>query len=149
QICISSGHGLHIRGAADILDEVNEARKVADKVAEHLRSAGIQAKRFDDNNNESQNENLNAIVDWHNSQERDLDVSVHFNAYEHTTKAMGTEVLYVTQEQIADDVCDAICEAGSFINRGPKYRSDLFFLNSTDAPSILLEVCFVDSEADA
>src|ERR1700748_3155027 len=111
QICISSGHGKYIRGAADILDEVDEARRVADKVAEYLRSAEVEVERFDDNTSDSQNENLNTIVDWHNAQERDLDVSVHFNAYEHTTKPMGTEVLYVTQQKLAEDVCDAIVEA--------------------------------------
>ena len=35
-----------------------------------------------------------------------------------------------------------------FINRGAKKRTDLFFLNNTEMPAILMEVCFVDSEAD-
>jgi hypothetical protein len=60
---------------------------------------------------------------------------------------MGTECLYVTQEELADDVSAAIASCG-FTNRGPKYRSDLFFLNSTSAPAILIEVCFVDSQTD-
>jgi hypothetical protein len=34
-------------------------------------------------------------------------------------------------------------------NRGAKKRSDLYFLNGTDEPSILIEVCFVDSSADS
>jgi N-acetylmuramoyl-L-alanine amidase len=42
----------------------------------------------------------------------------------------------------------AIGECG-FINRGAKKRTDLFFLNQTTQPSILIEVCFVDSVADA
>jgi hypothetical protein len=95
----------------------------------------------------SQNENLNRIVDFHNAQVRELDVSVHFNAYVETTKAMGTECLYVTQSKLAGQVSAAIAGAG-FIDRGPKYRNDLFFLNNTAVPSILIEVCFVDSDAD-
>jgi len=33
-IVISSGHGLHIPGARDLIDEVTEARRVTDRVAE-------------------------------------------------------------------------------------------------------------------
>jgi hypothetical protein len=34
------------------------------------------------------------------------------------------------------------------INRGAHKRSDLFFLNGTEEPAILIEVCFVDAAAD-
>jgi hypothetical protein len=62
---------------------------------------------------------------------------------------MGTEVLYVTQQTLAADTSLAIAQAGTFINRGAKKRTDLFFLNNTAKPAVLLEVCFVDSSADA
>ncbi len=62
---------------------------------------------------------------------------------------MGCEVLYLSQSALAGQVSSAIAKAGSFINRGAKKRTDLFFLNSTAMPAILLEVCFVDSTADA
>ena len=75
-------------------------------------------------------------------------MSVHFNAFEQTSKPMGCEVLYVTQSTLASQVSAAIAGCG-FINRGGKKRSDLYFLNNTDEPAILLEVCFVDSSADA
>jgi hypothetical protein len=97
----------------------------------------------------TQNENLNRIVDFHNAQVRDLDVSIHFNAYQQTTKPMGTECLYLTQSSLAADVASAIADAGHFLDRGPKKRTDLFFLNKTDMPSILIETCFVDSKPDA
>jgi hypothetical protein len=97
----------------------------------------------------TQNENLNRIVDWHNSRSRDLDVSVHFNAYEHTSKAMGTECLYVTQAELADNIAEEVAGAGGFIDRGPKKRTDLFFLNNTAKPAVLAEICFVDSVEDA
>ena len=138
-IVISSGHGKYVRGASGYLDEVDEARRVVDRVAEVLRAAGHTAHVFHDNTSTSQNENLNTIVDYHNGRERDLDVSVHFNAYETTPKPMGCECLYVTQEDLADRVSNAIADAGGFLDRGPKYRSDLFFLNSTEEPAILIE----------
>ena len=42
-----------------------------------------------------------------------------------------------------------MADAGEFINRGAKKRTDLYFLNQTQMPAILLEICFVDSEKDA
>lgn len=148
RIVLSSGHGKYVRGAAGILDEVDEARKVVDHLADCLRARGVDVKTFHDDTSHSQNENLNTIVNYHNAQTRDLDVSVHFNAYEQVDKPMGCEVLYVTQSALAGQVSAAIAECG-FIDRGGKKRTDLFFLNSTEMPSILLETCFVDSEADA
>lgn len=149
QLAISSGHGKYIRGASGILDEVNEARRVVEKVAQFCEQMDVSTETFHDDISDDQNENLNRIVDWHNSQTRDLDISVHFNAYEPTSKPMGTECLYVTQETLAGVVADKISDASGLIDRGPKYRSDLFFLNNTAEPAILIEVCFVDSETDA
>lgn len=148
-IVISSGHGKLIRGASGYLDEVDEARRVVERTAEMLRAAGVGVKTFHDDISTSQNENLNRIVDYHNSQKRDLDISVHFNAYETTQKPMGTECLFVTQSELADAMATSIARASGLIDRGPKMRSDLFFLNNTDEPAILIEVCFVDSLADA
>jgi N-acetylmuramoyl-L-alanine amidase len=148
RIVISSGHGLYIRGASGILDEVNEARAVVEAVADNLLSLGVEVVTFHDNTSVSQDENLKRIVNFHNSQQRDLDISVHFNCYEDTDKPMGTEVLYLTQDELAKEVSAAIASNG-FIDRGPKQRDDLYFLNCTDMPSILIEVCFVDSSEDA
>jgi N-acetylmuramoyl-L-alanine amidase len=148
KIAISSGHALKVRGASGYIDEVDEARKVVEKVADFYRQLGVGVETFHDNTSTTQGQNLDAIVAWHNSQTRDLDVAVHFNAFETTPDPMGTEVLYVTQEDLAGDVSRAMAEAGQFINRGAKYRGDLAFLNGTDKPAILLEVCFVDSKTD-
>jgi N-acetylmuramoyl-L-alanine amidase len=147
RIVISSGHGKHVRGASGIIDEVDEARRVVEQLADELQARGIDVKAFHDDTSHSQNENLHTIVDYHNKQTRDLDISVHFNAYEQVSKPMGTEVLYVTQSALAGQVSAAIASSG-FVNRGAKKRTDLFFLNNTEMPAILLEVCFVDSEAD-
>jgi N-acetylmuramoyl-L-alanine amidase len=148
-ICISSGHGKYVRGASGYLDEVDEARRVVERVAQFLRRLGTGAITYHDNISTTQNENLNRIVDFHNSQARDLDVSVHFNAYVETESAMGTEVLFSTQYRLAETVSEAIAFAGDLPNRGPKERDDLFFLNNTEKPAILIETCFVDSSYDA
>jgi hypothetical protein len=87
-------------------------------------------------------------VDFHNAQSRDLDISVHFNAYVQTNSGMGTEVLYLTQEDLAQRVVDAISNSSGLINRGPKKRTDLFFLNNTTQPAILIETAFCDAKTD-
>ena len=152
KICISSGHGLHIRGASGSpvppqLDEVDEARRVVERVAEFLKAADVGVATFHDNTSHDQSTNLATITNWHNSKARDLDVSVHFNAYD--GKAHGCEVLYVTQESLAAKVSSAMASAGGFTNRGAKYRSDLYVLNNTDEPAILLETCFCDNTSDS
>jgi N-acetylmuramoyl-L-alanine amidase len=155
RICISSGHGKYIRGASGTpvppyLDEVNEARLVVEEVATVLRSLGVETTTFHDDVSKNQSDNLNWIVNHHNQAgPHDYDISVHFNAYQQGTKPMGAEVLYKTQDKLAKKVVDKICTASGLLNRGAKYRGDLKFLNSTAMPAILLEVCFVDSTADA
>ena len=61
---------------------------------------------------------------------------------------MGTECLYYSLAELAGEVSAAIASNG-LIDRGPKKRTDLYFLNNTEEPAILIEVCFVDSTADA
>ena len=148
KICISSGHGTHVPGACGILIEVDEAIRVMDHLADELRARGVDVETFTDTLSKSQGENLDRIVDWHNSRAQDLALSIHFNAYEQVDHAMGCEVLYVSQSALADRLSAAIASNG-FIDRGPKKRTDLAFLNGTEAPACLLEICFVDSEADA
>src|SRR5215472_15757602 len=155
KIAISSGHGKYVRGAVGPqgwgLDEVNEARKVVPKVAEFLRANGNEVATFNDDTSTTQQQNLNTIVNWHNKQwggKYDLSISVHFNAYVPTELGRGAEVLYVTQQSLATKVTNAICSVSGLINRGAKKRSDLYFLNGTNQPAILLEICFVDAAAD-
>jgi len=152
RVVISSGHGKYVRGASaspipPYLDEVDEARRVVNQLASELHNRGVDVKVFHDDTSKDQNTNLSTIVNYHNKQQRDLDISVHFNAHQKTTKAMGVEVLYVSQQTLAANISKAIASNG-FINRGAKYRDNLYFLNKTAMPAVLLEICFVDSEAD-
>jgi len=148
KIAISSGHGKYVRGAKGLIDEVDEARRVVPAVADYLRLNGNEVVTFNDDISTTQSQNLNTIVNWHNSQSRDLDISVHFNAYVPTDGGRGNETLYITQESLATKVTNAVCSVSGLINRGAKKRSDLYFLNGTNKPAILLEICFVDAGAD-
>jgi len=153
KIAISAGHAKDVPGAVGPepwgLNEVDEARRVTTQVAINLRSLGHEVVTFADDVSKTQNENLHRIVDWHNAQSRDYDVSVHFNAYVSTDSAMGCEVEYYSQQDAAARISAAIAGASGLINRGARHRTDLFFLNNTDKPALLLEICFVDSKCDA
>jgi N-acetylmuramoyl-L-alanine amidase len=148
KLAISSGHGKYVRGAKGLIDEVDEARKVVPGVADALRLMGHDVVTFNDDTSTTQSQNLSTIVNWHNRQDRELDISVHFNAYIPTDGGRGTETLYLTQAGLAGRVSNAIASVSGLINRGSKKRSDLYFLNGTTKPAILLEICFVDAGAD-
>src|SRR6516162_6544109 len=157
KILISSGHGKYVRGAAGPkpwgLDEVDEARRVVAEIADALTITGFDVSQVHDDVSKNQSDNLHWIVSHHNkfaAQDR-LDVSIHFNAYVADPNiGRGTECLYLTQDELAERVAAAIVSVSGLINRGPKYRSDLYFLNGTTGSrgAILVETCFVDAGED-
>lgn len=149
KIAISAGHGLYVRGASsDMLDEVDEARRVTQRLAEELLDRGVDVRYWWDDVSHTQDENLQRIVDWHNSEFSDLAISVHLNAYEQTSNPRGCEVLYYTQKNLAAKLSAAIAEGGALIDRGAKYSDQLYFLSHTSAPAVLAEICFLDSTSD-
>jgi len=158
RIVISSGHGLNVRGARDIIDEVDEARLVTDRVAVILRSVGVGVDVFHDDVTQRGGSTVNTINNHHNGQTRDLDVSVHFNSVAGGTRdaGIGVETLYRTgnasMHDLASRISKAICDASGMILRrgdGTWARSDLGFLNRTNLnKAILLEICFVNSRTD-
>ena len=147
QVNISSGHSINCQGAVDIINEVTEAKKVVDRVCDIIKASGKACYKYHDTSSSS-SQNLVNIVNWHNGFKDGVDVSIHFNAYTHTDKAMGTEVCYYSQPTLAKEVSKNIANAGGFIDRGAKQRTGLYFLKHTNKPAILIEVCFVDSVAD-
>jgi hypothetical protein len=157
KIVISSGHGKYVRGAAGPapwgLDEVNEARRVVAELVDLLSLDGYDVEQLHDDVSKNQSDNLHWIVSHHNkfaAADR-LDVSIHFNAYVADPDiGRGTECLYISQDELAARVAGAISSVSGLINRGAKYRSDLYFLNGTTGSlgAILVEVCFVDAGVD-
>ena len=157
KIVISSGHGKYVRGAVGPapwgLDEVNEARRVVHEIADLLTLDGYEVEQLHDDVSKNQSDNLHWIVSHHNkfaAVDR-LDVSIHFNAYVADPDiGRGTECLYISQDELAARVATAISSVSGLINRGAKYRSDLYFLNGTTGSlgAILVEVCFVDAGVD-
>jgi hypothetical protein len=154
KIVMSSGHGKHCEGAVGPspwgLREHEEAVRVVNRTAEIMRAAGIEVTTYEDTISDDQNENLNRIVDFHNSQgPHDYDVFVHFNSTDpSTSKPIGVECWYMTQEELADNVASSIAGASGLIDRGSKYSDGLYVLRHSIEPAILPEICFVNSQAD-
>lgn len=75
-----------------------------------------------------------------------LNLSFHLNA----GGGSGVEVLYYgdATKKLAAEVSAAISKALGVKDRGVKQRKDLYFLKKTQAHSILIEVCFIDSLID-
>lgn len=147
QINISSGHSINCQGASDILNEVTEARRVVDRIYEMCKAIGIEVYKYHDTSSSS-NQNLANIANWHNQFKDGIDISIHFNCYQHTSNSMGTEVCYYSQSELANKVSSAISKASGLKNRGGKERKGLYVLRHTNKPMILIEVCFLDSSYD-
>lgn len=147
QINISSGHSINCQGASDIINEVTEARKVVDRIYEMCKAIGIEVYKYHDTSSSS-SQNLANIANWHNKFKDGIDISIHFNCYQHTSNSMGTEVCYYSQSQLASKVSSAISKASGLKDRGGKERKGLYVLRHTNKPMLLIEVCFCDSSFD-
>ena len=143
---VHGGHNKKVPGASGYLDEVTEDRKVKDAVIKYLRAAGHTVYDCTDDAGTTQSKNLANIVAKCNAHTVDLDISIHLNAGGGT----GCEVYYTSSKgkTYAGKVSAAVANALKIKNRGAKERDNLYVLNHTTAPAILVECCFVDSKTD-
>lgn len=148
KINVHGGHSLKCRGASGLLDEVNEDRKVKNKVIELLRANGHTVYDCTDDVGATQNANLRNIVNKCNAHKVDLDVSIHLNAGGGT----GTEVYVYSDSSKAKDEAERIVKNISntlgIRNRGVKTSTKLYVLRKTNSPALLVECCFVDNAID-
>ena len=148
KINVHAGHSLKCRGASGLLDEVNENRKVKNKVIELLRANGHTVYDCTDDVGKTQNENLRNIVNKCNAHNVDLDVSIHLNAGGGT----GTEVFIYSDgskaKAQAQRIANNISNALGIRNRGVKTSTKLYVIRKAKAPALLVECCFVDNTTD-
>lgn len=153
-VAISGGHNKIVQGASCYINEVTEDRKVVEAIRKYSKKLGLSCWVCNDDKGQNQSENLHNIVSNHNKRKRDLDISIHFNAYKKSSKdgkTKGVEVWVYDEDtecyELAKEVCKAIASKG-FTNRGVKVSKSLAFLKNTEKPSMLIEVCFVDDKDD-
>lgn len=158
KINVHAGHnpdGKIACGAVGLKKESTEARKVKKLVIQYLKSSGHTVYDCTCDNGTSQNDVLKKIVNKCNHHNADLDVSIHFNSGANDKKgngkSTGVEVLIQNSNSkakpYATKICNEIAKLG-FKNRGVKVRDNLYVLNKTKAPALLIECCFVDDKDD-
>ncbi|HDR7881771.1 MULTISPECIES: N-acetylmuramoyl-L-alanine amidase [Bacillus cereus group] len=138
-----AGHNFYVPGAhANGYKEEVETRRVVQRIAELCEENGINYAITTDNDGRTQRQNLNNIIANCNSHTRDrVDVAIHFN--QAISEQGGVEVWYYDQRELATKVSSAVASALGIRDRGPKEGKDLAVLNGTNAPAILIEVCFL------
>ena len=146
KIAIDLGHGVgQDRGASSkYIDEETIIDNVGGLVINKLKELGHTVIEVRPQQASSVSNSLVQRVQKANSNNVDLYVSIHANA----GGGKGTEVYtYHGKElQQARAVLNNLCSLG-FNNRGIK-GSNLFVVNHTNAPAMLIEVCFVDTQSD-
>ncbi|MGQ3740721.1 N-acetylmuramoyl-L-alanine amidase [Bacillus sp. Fil] len=141
------GHTQYVQGAnyggrkEHIMD-----RQVKDAVTAKLRALGHTVYDDTDEVGRTQAQNLNNIVRNCNSHDVDLVISYHLNASD--GNGHGVEVLYFDQKDLAAKVSAQLAKDIGWRDRGAKQRNDLAVLKGTKAPAILIELGFIDNEAD-
>lgn len=130
-------------GANGIINESNETRAVSAPLMEMLRTAGHNVVNCTIDKAPSQNSCLSQIVNMANRDDLDYFISIHFNA----GGGRGVEVYTYNGRQFSDalEVCQNISNLG-FTNRGVRAGNGLYVIKKTKAKSMLIEVCFVDTE---
>lgn len=148
-IGVDKGHTVQnggVCGACGLLKESVENRPVGNKVIEKLRILGHTVIDCSCDYSKDRDEQLAAIVKKANAQKLDLFLSLHLNAGGGT----GAEV-YTTNtsgaKSEAKKLIDTYCNRTGFKNRGHKY-AEFYVLRHTVAPAMLIEMAFVDTEAD-
>ena len=154
-ITLHAGHnpsGKIACGSSDYLDESTEARLLVKR----MKAIKGKGKIIDCtvNNGTSQSDVLRKIVAKCNAANRELDVSIHFNACMHDRKdgkVKGAEVCVYNTNGSAAPIAKKVLanlEKLGFTNRGVVERRNLAVLK-TNKPAMLIEVCFVDDYDDA
>ena len=146
-IAIAGGHSAIARGASGYIDEYECGRAF---VARLIDAFDAQGWHVTDCSNEKSDVSAELREECRiaNASGAGLFIAVHFNAGGGT----GTEVWYYPYslaETCARDVSRELASALGLPNRGARSTTGLYVLNHTEMPAILIEVCFVDTEADA
>ncbi len=146
RICIDLGHGVgQDRGASSkYIDEETIIDNVGRLVINKLKELGHTVVEVRPQQASSVGNSLVQRVQKANSNNVDLYVSIHANA----GGGKGTEVYTYQGKEVAKAraVLNNLCSLG-FTNRGIK-GSNLYVTHYSNMTSMLIEVCFIDTQSD-
>ncbi len=147
---IDIGHNCppHDIGASGVQQEDVLTKDVGNRLMAKLVAAGHTVVNCTPSTAMSVRDSLQKRVNRANSNNVDIFVSIHFNAFRPTNNPMGSEVFAIssTAQAIAKSVLDQIAALG-FRTRGVR-NTGFFVLRNTSMPAILVECCFIDSTSD-
>ena len=151
-LAIDIGHNVpYDTGAVGIRREDDLNRLVGNSLISKLRERGIKVVNCTPNTAKSLNDSLYQRVITANNCGATLFVSIHHNA---CPGGYGAEVLCIKdnyQDGLSTKVGEAILNELASIglkNRGVKDRRDLYVINNTSMPALIVECAFVDSSSD-
>ena len=151
-LAIDIGHNVpYDTGAVGIRKEDDLNRLVGNSLISRLRERGIKVVNCTPNTAKSLNDSLYQRVITANNSGATLFVSIHHNA---CPGGYGAEVLCIKnnyQGGLSTKVGQAILNELSSLglrNRGVKDRRDLYVINNTSMPALIVECAFVDSSSD-
>lgn len=151
-LAIDIGHNVpYDTGAVGIRREDDLNRLVGNSLISKLRERGIKVVNCTPNTAKSLNDSLYQRVITANNCGATLFVSIYHNA---CPGGYGAEVLCIKnnyQDGLSTKVGEAILNELALIglkNRGIKGRRDLYVINNTSMPALIVECAFVDSSLD-
>ena len=151
-LAIDIGHNVsYDTGAVGIRKEDDLNRLVGNSLISKLREIGVKVVNCTPNTAKSLNDSLYQRVITANNSGATLFVSIHHNA---CPGGYGSEVLCIKnnyQGGLSTKVGEAILNELSSLglrNRGVKDRRDLYVINNTSMPALIVECAFVDSSSD-
>lgn len=146
KIAVDMGHCPKSTGANGYLNELAEDRKIGAALIKELKARGHEV--VDVTPADSAGEWLTGRANRANAAGADFFVSIHLNA----GKGTGTEVLTTSNsgaKAIAARTSATLAKALGLRDRGRKDRNNVTVIKATKMPAMLVEVCFVDTKADA
>ena len=151
-LAIDIGHNVPYDGGAVGIRNENDLNKlVGNALISKFRERGIKVVNCTPSTAKSLNDSLYQRVNTANNSGATLFVSIHHNA---CPGGYGSEVLCIKdnyQDGLSTKEGEAILNELASIglkNRGVKDRRDLYVLNNTSMPALIVECAFVDSSLD-